>query len=235
MTEHFDVSLGGIEQSQQQLDGRRFARAVRAEQAEHLARPDLEIHIIHRPGFGPAPEVFEHFRQPADDDDIFRRWRVAGCRLRSFLFQGNHSREKIKTTRFAASPQASAALSRNDAVEDGERGRLDRTRRRPADGLAALALTLQTVSGICRTNCSARRRTERPGRSRSPFPTASFRLRTRAKTTSDFGTISPSPRPSPIGWERENRPPSVGVSNRFGCCERRVWLFPLPSDGRGSG
>jgi hypothetical protein len=27
---------------------------------------------------------------------------------------------------------------------------------------------------------------------------------------------------------------SVSASNRFGCCERRVWLFP-PSDGRGSG
>ena len=35
----------------------------------------------------------------------------------------------------------------------------------------------------------------------------------RAKTTSDFGAESPSPRPSPIGWERENRPPSVGVSD----------------------
>src|SRR5213596_2715133 len=57
-----------------------------------------------------------------------------------------------------------------------ERGRLDRSRRRPADGLAALAVAHQTASGICRTSCSARRRTERPGRSRSPFPTASFRL-----------------------------------------------------------
>jgi len=59
----------------------------------------------------------------------------------------------------------------------GERGRLDRSRRRPADELAARARAHQTVSGICRTSCSARRRTERPGRSRSPFPTASFRLR----------------------------------------------------------
>src|SRR5438445_11627292 len=41
---------------------------------------------------------------------------------------------------------------------------------------AALALEHQTVIGICRTSCSARRRTERPGRSRSPFPTASFRF-----------------------------------------------------------
>ena len=35
------------------------------------------------------------------------------------------------------------------------------------------------MSGVCRPICSARRRTERPGRSRSPFPTASFRLSTR--------------------------------------------------------
>ena len=66
--------------------------------------------------------------------------------------------------------------SRNDVFEAGERGRLDRSRRRPADEPAALAPAHQMVSGISRTNCSARRRTERPGRSRSPFPTASFRL-----------------------------------------------------------
>src|SRR5207247_2029179 len=47
----------------------------------------------------------------------------------------------------------------------------------PADGSAALALTHQMVNGICCTNCSARRRTERPGRSRFPFPTASLQLR----------------------------------------------------------
>ena len=57
-------------------------------------------------------------------------------------------------------------------VEDGERRRLDRSRRRLADELAALAPALQTVSGTCRTSCSARCRTERPGRSRSPVPTA---------------------------------------------------------------
>src|SRR5438552_13687643 len=68
----------------------------------------------------------------------------------------------------------SRRLSRKRAVDDGERGRLDRSRRRPADELAALALAQQTVDGICRTTCSARRRTERPGRSRSPFPTASL-------------------------------------------------------------
>ena len=47
----------------------------------------------------------------------------------------------------SAKPQSvaccSLSLSRNDAVEDGERGRLDRSRRRPADELAALALAHQ--------------------------------------------------------------------------------------------
>src|SRR5207244_3255509 len=72
-------------------------------------------------------------------------------------------------------------LTWSDAVDDGERGRLDHTRRRLAEELAALALAQQSVSGICRTSCSARRRTERPGRSRSPFPTACFPL--------SFGTL----------------------------------------------
>src|SRR5437867_5441603 len=61
-------------------------------------------------------------------------------------------------------------------LTDGERGRLDRSRRRPADGPAPLALKRQRVNGIYSTICSARRRTERPGRSRSPFPTASLKL-----------------------------------------------------------
>src|SRR6266567_2230875 len=38
------------------------------------------------------------------------------------------------------------------------------------------------VNGICCTICSARRRTERPGRSRSLFPTASFRLRMNSRS-----------------------------------------------------
>ena len=37
-------------------------------------------------------------------------------------------------------------------LTDGERGRLDRSRRRPADGPAALAPTHQMVNGICCTS-----------------------------------------------------------------------------------
>jgi len=53
----------------------------------------------------------------------------------------------------------------------GEGGRLDRRRRRPADVLATITLSHHSVSGFCRPACSARRRTERPRRTRSPYPT----------------------------------------------------------------
>src|SRR5947207_4762699 len=46
------------------------------------------------------------------------------------------------------------------------------------------------------------------------------------------------PRRAPLmmyGWERENRTPSVGVSNYLGCCPDSKSEFCLPSDGRGSG
>ncbi len=49
------------------------------------------------------------------------------------------------------------------------------------------------------------------------------------------GSSAPTPSLALRSWQRENRPPSVGVSNRFGSRERRGCLFPLPSDGRGSG
>src|SRR5438552_9286224 len=52
-----------------------------------------------------------------------------------------------------------------------------RSRDVPPTSLLHSPLAHQTVSGIGHTSCSARRRTGRPGRSRSPFPTASFRLR----------------------------------------------------------
>src|SRR5436190_14044049 len=91
MTEYFNVPLCGIKQSEQQFDGGGFARAVRSEQAEDFSRPHLEIHIVHRFGFGPAPEVLEYFRQPANDNDVILGWRVARCGLWTFLFQGNHT------------------------------------------------------------------------------------------------------------------------------------------------
>ena len=41
--EHFDVARVRLEQPLEDLDGRRLAGAVRAEQAEALARPHLEV------------------------------------------------------------------------------------------------------------------------------------------------------------------------------------------------
>ena len=72
--------LRRIQQTQQQLDGGGFAGAVRAEQAEHLAAPDLKIHVVHRARLGPVPEILEHLRQPAHGHDDLRRisdWRLA--------------------------------------------------------------------------------------------------------------------------------------------------------------
>ncbi|MBI4324189.1 MAG: rhombosortase [Chloroflexi bacterium] len=63
----------------------------------------------------------------------------------------------------------------------------------------------------------------------------SMPLRIRAKTTSGFGTYAPSPRPSPIRWERENVGPPFDVAGCSGPCDGAAWRFPLPSDGRGSG
>src|SRR6185503_7221871 len=73
-----------------------------------------------------------------------------------------------------------------------------------------------------------------PEKFQTPNPNH-LRVRALAKTVSDFETLSPSPRPSPIGWERENRAPRGCGSNRLGYCKRWVWLSPLPSGGRGSG
>src|SRR5437773_12277540 len=75
----------------------------------------------------------------------------------------------------------------------------------------------------------------RTRRKRLGPPVGTEGLRTRAKTITDFGAHSPSPRPSPIGWERENRRPSVGVSNRFRSCERRVWCSLSRRTGEGQG
>ena len=56
-------------------------------------------------------------------------------RARDVSFLRPHWRDEFRN--FASQH----ALGRNYAFEDGERGRLDRSRRRPADEPAALALT----------------------------------------------------------------------------------------------
>jgi hypothetical protein len=82
MAEDLDVALGGIQQAEQQLDRRGFAGAVRAEQAEHLAAPHVEIHVVHRARLGPVPEILEHLRQPAHGHDDLFGLRISDFRLR---------------------------------------------------------------------------------------------------------------------------------------------------------
>ena len=90
MAEHFDMPFGRIQKTEQQLDRRGFARAVRSQQTEDFAAPDFEIDIVHGLRFGPAPEILEDFRQPAHDHDVLCRWRAASGRWRDLFFQGDH-------------------------------------------------------------------------------------------------------------------------------------------------
>ena len=69
MAEDLDVPLGGVKQAKQQFHGGGLAGTVRAEQAEHLAAPHVEVHVVHRPRLGPVPEILEHLRQSADGHD----------------------------------------------------------------------------------------------------------------------------------------------------------------------
>jgi hypothetical protein len=71
-----------------------------------------------------------------------------------------------------------ALPSRNDAVGEGERDRLGRTRRRLADGCSRGSWLHQTVGDRSGPKCSAGRRTPRARRPRSPFSSAWLRLRT---------------------------------------------------------
>ena len=91
--------------------------------------------------------------------------------------------------------------------------------RRRAGSARSDELTHQMASGIRYSLCSARRRTERPGRSRSPFPTASFRLRQREQQAADWCLADGD-------WAHSGT----------GVIERRRTILPLPrGEGRGEG
>src|SRR6184192_3546857 len=68
MAENFDVALCWVQQTQQQFHGRRFSRAVGAEQPKYLATMHLKIHVIDGPGLVTPPKIFEDFGQAADRD-----------------------------------------------------------------------------------------------------------------------------------------------------------------------
>ena len=67
-------ALGRDDPGRQHPDGRRLARAVRAEQAEDLAPADAQVEVLDGPE-RPAPAV-EDLGQTLGDDDV-----VVGCRL----------------------------------------------------------------------------------------------------------------------------------------------------------
>src|SRR5437899_635740 len=71
MPKDLDVTLGWIQQPQNQLHRRGLPRSIRPQQTENFSPPHFEVHIVHRPRFGPPPEIFEDLCQAADGDNYF--------------------------------------------------------------------------------------------------------------------------------------------------------------------
>src|SRR5262249_47626946 len=68
---------GRKQQTEKQFDGRRLARAVRAQQAEHLAALNLQIQSAKGFFLSPAPKVEVYLGQLADiDHDLARRCSI---------------------------------------------------------------------------------------------------------------------------------------------------------------
>ncbi len=65
------LALGREEQAEQELDRRRLARAVGAEQAENLSSVDLQVKRLEGEHLGPSPEVAVDLGQvPGFNDDV---------------------------------------------------------------------------------------------------------------------------------------------------------------------
>ena len=127
MAEDLDVPLGRVQQAEQQLDGGGLAGAVRAEQAEDLAAPHLEIHVVHRARLGPAPEILEDLGQAANGNDDFAVWSaecvsvaVSSCRF-SFGVTGRTRICRTQTTQAVIS--VSRQLGRQLGLRRGAAGR----------------------------------------------------------------------------------------------------------------
>src|SRR5260370_35765463 len=112
MAEHFNVSLGGIQEAEQQLDRGGLSGAVWTQQAKDLAAPHFKIHAVHRARLRTAPEILEHLGQtPHGDDDFAVRWmgspgRGGGLRI----FKG--SRRKSRGHAHVGTAASWAAVSR---------------------------------------------------------------------------------------------------------------------------
>jgi len=82
MTKDLDVSLRGIQQAKQQLDGRGFAGTVRPEQAKNLAATDFEIDAVHRARLRAVPKILEDLGQAADGNDDFIGFTIFDIRFK---------------------------------------------------------------------------------------------------------------------------------------------------------
>ena len=108
-------------------------------------------------------------------------------------------------------------LNRNDVVENGEHTPLACGLRRRAANFSPTAVLDQTVGRFVRTKPTARRRRQHAGRMRSPFSTASFRLRGSGATGKNktFDFIERKRCRAPLATAVQNPRPTPGV-NRCG-------------------
>ena len=60
VSEYFDMSFGGIQESQKHFDSSGFSGTIRAQQSKNLATLHLEINIVDRLCLGTPPEIFEY-------------------------------------------------------------------------------------------------------------------------------------------------------------------------------
>ncbi len=87
LAENQRVALGRKQKPEQQLDRRRLARPVRAQQTENLAPMDLEVKRLERQNLRPAPEIAVNLGQVSRlDDDVWAHQNGASalCRKRAW-------------------------------------------------------------------------------------------------------------------------------------------------------
>src|ERR1043165_1468099 len=77
MAKDFDVSFGGIEQSEQHLNRGGFPGAIGPQKPKNLTAADFEIDIVDRARFRAAPEILKDFGETANSDDHLVRVGIA--------------------------------------------------------------------------------------------------------------------------------------------------------------
>ena len=110
LAEHQRPAAGGKQQPQEQLDGRRLARAVGAQQAENLAPPHFQVERFEGPHLLPAPEV------AVDLGQIVRLDHDFGLRMRprvGSLFNSKHHYSWVVSVGKKESRSRTAAADRS--------------------------------------------------------------------------------------------------------------------------